>query len=105
MAGAWEFPGGKLNRGESATDGLRRELNEELGIVVEQAEPLLDLNYRYPDRSVRLDVWWVVSYSGRPVPCDGQQLRWVDAAALGKLPMLPADGPIVEAVLERMSSN
>jgi 8-oxo-dGTP diphosphatase len=102
LAGAWEFPGGKLEPGESAVAGLSRELREELGIEVQHAEPLLNLSHRYPDRSVNLDVWWVSAWSGAVLPCDGQVLRWVEPDALAVVPILPADRPIVRAVRARL---
>jgi len=105
MAGAWEFPGGKLECGESAVAGLSRELQEELGIVVLEAEPLLDLRHRYPDRSVHLDVWWVSTWSGHVMPCDGQELRWIDVDELDNVQLLPADGPIVRAVHARLAQT
>lgn len=102
MAGSWEFPGGKLEPGESPLTGLKRELAEELGIRVDSAEPLLELSHRYPDRYVRLDVWWVVAYSGEVESREGQALRWVAAAALGEVALLPADQPIVAAIQKRL---
>jgi len=103
MAGAWEFPGGKLHPGEAPMAGLRRELEEEIGIVVESAEPLLEQRFSYPDRTVRLDVWWVLSYRGRAEPREGQELNWVAADALAAVDLLPADAPIVAAVVERLA--
>jgi 8-oxo-dGTP diphosphatase len=103
MAGAWEFPGGKLNPGEPPLAGLQRELEEEIGIVVESAEPLLEQRFRYPDRTVRLDVWWVSSFRGRAEPREGQELRWVAAESLAAVDLLPADEPIVAAVVERLA--
>jgi 8-oxo-dGTP diphosphatase len=102
LAGAWEFPGGKLETGESAVSALSRELREELGIEVQHAEALLNLSHRYPDRSVNLDVWWVLAWSGAVMPCDGQALRWVEPDALSEVPILPADRPIVRAVCARL---
>lgn len=103
MAGRWEFPGGKLLPGEEPVSGLKRELEEELGIRVQSAEPLLELDHDYPDRSVRLDVWWVVEYSGVAASGEGQALRWVDSDELGDAQLLPADGPIVTAIRERLA--
>src|SRR5690606_30648453 len=77
LAGGWEFPGGKLEPQESALDGLRRELFEELGVHVEQAQPLITLEHHYDDRSVLLDLWHVVSFTGEPRGLEGQALRWV----------------------------
>jgi 8-oxo-dGTP diphosphatase len=103
MAGAWEFPGGKLLSGESALAGLKRELAEELGIGVDEAEPFTERRYHYPDCSVRLDVWWVLAYRGVARSCEGQALRWVDSVSLAAAPMLPADAPVVAAVCRRLT--
>lgn len=103
MAGAWEFPGGKLIDGETPLAALRRELAEEIGIGIEAAEPFTERCYRYPDRRVRLDVWWVLAYRGLPSPREGQDLRWVDPVSLAAAPMLPADAPIVAAVCRRLT--
>jgi 8-oxo-dGTP diphosphatase len=99
MAGYWEFPGGKLHAGETPRTGLVRELAEELGIRILAAEPLLILEHAYPARSVQLDVWRVTRYDGEPEGLEGQPLRWVAPADLRTLGLLPADGPIVEALL------
>ena len=99
MAGYWEFPGGKLRAGEPPRTGLVRELAEELGIRILDAEPLLMLEHAYPARRVQLDVWRVIRYDGEPEGLEGQPLRWVAPADLHTLGLLPADGPIVEALL------
>ena len=96
MAGAWEFPGGKSHAGESPFAALRRELEEELGIDVHDAEPWLELAHDYPDKRVRLDVWRVRGYSGEVTAREGQLLRWVALDEFGSLPLLEADWPIVE---------
>jgi 8-oxo-dGTP diphosphatase len=101
MAGAWEFPGGKKETGEGRLEALRRELDEELGIAVSAAEPLLELQHAYPDRCVRLDVWLVHAYSGEPEPREGQPLRWVALEDLAEAGLLVADRPIVAALRAR----
>lgn len=98
MAGAWEFPGGKRRPGEPRFDALRRELAEELGIVVETAEPFIEIVHDYPDRRVTLDVWRVSRFTGEPAPLEGQPLRWVTLDELGASGLLPADRPIVDAL-------
>jgi len=103
MAGAWEFPGGKLDPGEAPLSGLIRELREELAIDVQAAEPLLDLQHRYPEFSVHLDVWWVSAWTGAVAACEGQALRWIEPAQLDSASLLPADGPIVSAIRARLA--
>ena len=96
LAGSWEFPGGKRQPGEAPLAALKRELDEELGVEVLEAEPVLVLEHDYPDKRVRLDVWHVRRYRGQATPREGQPLRWVTVAECRELPLLPADGPIVE---------
>jgi len=103
MAGLWEFPGGKLEPGEPPAEGLRRELLEELGILVDRAEPFLEHVHHYPERTVRLDIWWVRAYDGTAEPREGQRLRWVTIDELERAPLLPADAPIVTAIRHRLS--
>jgi 8-oxo-dGTP diphosphatase len=95
LAGWWEFPGGKCLPGEAPLEALRRELAEELGIAVLEAQPVLALEHDYPDKRVRLDVWRVWRYSGEVIAREGQELRWVTAAECRELALLEADWPIV----------
>ena len=98
MAGRWEFPGGKLQSGEDPFAGLRRELIEELGVVVREARPLIRLRHEYPDRRVLLDVWQVTAYDGEPQPRDAQALAWARPDDLPKHDLLEADRAIVTAL-------
>ena len=99
MAGYWEFPGGKLDRSESAEQALGRELHEELGIEVRRCHRLLELRHHYVDRAVHLEVFVVDESHGEPSGLEGQALRWVSVAALAQENLLPADRPIVEALI------
>lgn len=98
QGGLWEFPGGKLEPGEDRYQGLRRELDEELGIELVHARPLLRVRHDYPDRAVLLDVWRVDAFRGRPHGREGQPLQWLAPQALTGLAMPAADRPIVNAV-------
>jgi mutator protein MutT len=94
----WEFPGGKVEPGEARVDALRRELEEEIGIIIEMPRPLLRLRHTYSYGDVLLDVWVVRRYRGTPRSLDGQALRWCSRASLGTAGLLPADRPIIGAL-------
>ena len=96
LAGLWEFPGGKLEAGESPEDALRRELREELGIEVQQCRPLLELQHDYPERRVQLSVWVVERHAGQPAGLEGQPLQWATQEQLRSIGLLPADLPIID---------
>lgn len=98
QGGRWEFPGGKLDAGESVEEALARELREELGIEVEAAEPLLVVHHDYADRRVLLDVWRVTRWCGEPQGREGQPLRWLAPAALDEADFPAANAPIVAAL-------
>jgi len=98
LAGAWEFPGGKLEPGEARDQGLARELREEIGITIRQPRPLIRLRHAYPYGEVLLDVWIVRRYHGEPKGLDGQQLRWCNRRELLSAELLPTDRPIIAAL-------
>jgi 8-oxo-dGTP diphosphatase len=97
-AGYWEFPGGKIEAGESAYDGLVREIREELGIHVELAYPWITQIFAYPHATVRLHFFKVVGWAGEPHPHEEQELSWQHPAAVEVVPMLPANGPVLKAL-------
>lgn len=98
QGGKWEFPGGKLEAGETPLQGLTRELHEEIGIEVQSAQPLIRISHDYPDKSVLLDVWRVTVFSGDPHGKEGQQVQWVPRHALHEFEFPAANVPIVTAV-------
>ena len=99
-AGYWEFPGGKLDEGETPREALDRELAEELGIVVLDAEPFMHHRHDYPEKRVLLDIWRIVRFSGEPRPVESQPLAWVHPAEMMDFGLLPADRPIVDALID-----
>jgi 8-oxo-dGTP diphosphatase len=98
LAGRWEFPGGKVDGGESELEALRRELREELGVEVAAARPFMRVNATYPEREIELSLWIVEAFSGNPRALDGQRLKWVAPAALNAEDILEADRPFIEAL-------
>jgi mutator protein MutT len=98
LAGGWEFPGGKLERGEDRRAGLARELREELGITISTPRPLIRVRHTYDFGGVLIDMWVVRHYSGELSGLDGQALRWVSQEELEAVQLLPADAPIVAAL-------
>lgn len=98
QGGLWEFPGGKLEHGESLQQALERELEEELGILIGAISPLLEVSHDYGDKQVLLDVWCVRQFSGEAQGREGQPLAWVAADELASYRFPVANEPIVEAV-------
>jgi len=99
--GLWEFPGGKIVAGESATQALSRELAEELGIEVTEYSSFMNLRHQYDDRLVTIEFFIVSNWNSEPVGREGQQLRWVLAEQLDADELLPADVSVVEALRQR----
>jgi 8-oxo-dGTP diphosphatase len=99
QGGLWEFPGGKVEAGESLESALARELKEELDIELVACEPLLEVHYDYPDKSVLLDVWRVTAFSGQAWGREQQPIRWVAANSLACYAFPQANQPIVEALI------
>lgn len=93
----WEFPGGKLEPGESVVEALRRELREELNIEALESSPLIRIHHAYPDRRVLLDVWRVERFEGTPEGLQGQPIRWVRPDDLPDYDFPAANRPIVAA--------
>jgi len=108
-AGYWEFPGGKIEPGETPSHALSRELHEELGIEVETAYPWITRVFTYPHATVRLYFFRVTVWRGELHPHEGQEFAWQSPAALRYLranggnsatvsPMLPANAPVLRAL-------
>ena len=99
LAGAWEFPGGKINGAELPLQALVRELHEELNVQVRYARHLV--RYSHPDqgRRIYLYVWRVLGWLGEPAGVEGQILRWLPVGELMVEGLLPADEHIVNCLL------
>jgi 8-oxo-dGTP diphosphatase len=98
LAGAWEFPGGKVEPGETALQALDRELQEELGIRVLAAKPLVAVPQAYPSKRIVLDVYDVTQFEGTARGLERQALAWAPLEKLSSYPMPPADRPVVAAL-------
>ena len=98
FAGYWEFPGGKVEPGESAAAAMRRELHEELGIDVDTVCPWLTRDFDYPHASVRLRFFRIYQWRGSPRGREGQRFAWQTTRGLEVAPLLPANGPIMRAL-------
>jgi 8-oxo-dGTP diphosphatase len=97
MAGLWEFPGGKVEPGETPEIALIRELQEELGIDTWQSclSPLTFASHSYDDFHLLMPLFACRKWKGIPQSREGQQLKWVRAADLRRYPMPPADIPLI----------
>ena len=100
QGGLWEFPGGKLETGESVIEGLARELREELGIEIGRTSPLLEVRHDYGDKAVRLDVHVVWEFTGDARGLEEQPLAWSVIGDLDNYRFPAANVPIVDAVRE-----
>jgi 8-oxo-dGTP diphosphatase len=97
MAGMWEFPGGKIEQGETPEAALIRELHEELGIETWASclAPLSFASHAYPDFHLLMPLFACRRWQGIATPREGQRLRWVHARDLSRYPMPPADLPLI----------
>ncbi|MFO0725055.1 MAG: 8-oxo-dGTP diphosphatase MutT [Myxococcota bacterium] len=98
LEGLWEFPGGKLEPGETPEAALVRELREELGVEARVVAPVATIEHAYPDFDLELALY-AVDFRGEPRAIEVAAVRWVPVAELRALPMPPADVPLLEAIL------
>jgi 8-oxo-dGTP diphosphatase len=101
LEGLWEFPGGKLEAGESPVRALRRELTEELGATFAVGKLVETVRWEYPDRTVILHFYDCRVESGVIEPREGQAMLWVEPERLGGYAFPPADRALIERLATR----
>lgn len=108
QGGKWEFPGGKVEQGETAELALKRELQEEINIVIDvdshtQATvPFYQLEFEYPEKVVLLEFFLVNEFSGEPLGLEGQEVNWFSKTELLKLSFPDANVPVLEKIAKQL---
>jgi len=100
QGGRWEFPGGKVEAGETTAMALARELREEVALEVQRSQPWFELTYAYPEKTVLLDIHLVQDFSGEAEGLEGQPVRWVPIADLPGYQFPDANQPILDKLLK-----
>lgn len=101
MANLWEFPGGKIEDGESVAECIKREIKEELDIDIEVGEHLITINHTYSKFKVNLRVYICEILQGKPKPIECQEIRWVEIANLTNYSFPEANKDIINALINR----
>ncbi|WP_342509959.1 (deoxy)nucleoside triphosphate pyrophosphohydrolase [Sporosarcina sp. FSL K6-2383] len=98
LANYWEFPGGKIEQGESKEEALKREIQEELSCTIEVFEHVEDTTYEYEKVIVRLETFMAKVVSGIPIVSEHAEIKWVTREELPSLNWAPADIPAIEKI-------
>jgi len=105
LANYWELPGGKINSGETRFQALQRELEEEIGLSPQKAEPFMQVFHRYADRNISLDVWLVSEFCGLLRAREQQQLAWINTDQIANYRFPEADIPVLQRLVEWIQSE
>ncbi|NMP81026.1 8-oxo-dGTP diphosphatase MutT [Pseudoalteromonas arctica] len=101
QGGLWEFPGGKVEAGESVFVALKRELTEEVGLTIHSSSQLMVVEHDYGDKCVKLDVHVVSNFSGEAHGAEGQPSEWVAISELENYDFPEANAEIIEKIVAR----
>lgn len=99
--GGWEFPGGKMEEGESPQDALKREIREELETEISVGDLIDTIEYDYPTFHLSMDCFWCKIVKGNLVLKEHEAARWLDKEELGIVEWLPADFELIDKLVDR----
>ena len=100
--GGWEFPGGKIEAGETPEEALVREIREELDTEIRVGELIDTIEYVYPTFHLSMDCFWAEVVAGRLVLKEAEDARWLTKEILESVPWLPADASLIESIKASM---
>jgi len=100
--GQWEFPGGKIEAGETPKQALAREIMEELAVEIEIGDHIYTVEYDYPNFHLTMECFWAQIKSGKPVLKEAEAARWLAKENLNSVPWLPADVELIQVVKSRL---